>query len=130
MAQATQKRSMLLLEAQQIANVILEKLKPLCERHRCVVAGSVHRKVEHPGDIEIVCLPKTGMATSPGTMFPIKQNLAIHWLNVQHHKRHGIKIIKGGPRYCQIMYGSTQVDIFMPVPEQWGRMLDCRRACH
>ena len=43
-------------KAKQIADSVLEKLKPHCERIE--IAGSVRRKKANPNDIEIVAIPK------------------------------------------------------------------------
>ncbi len=43
-------------EAKYMADKIVEKLSPVCDI--CEIAGSVRRKKEWVGDIEIVCVPK------------------------------------------------------------------------
>lgn len=47
---------MKLSEAQQIAQKVLEQLKPYCEK--CEIAGSIRRQKPEVKDIEIVCIPK------------------------------------------------------------------------
>jgi DNA polymerase/3'-5' exonuclease PolX len=44
------------LKAKEIAEAVLEKLKPHCERIE--IAGSIRRKKANPNDIEIVAIPK------------------------------------------------------------------------
>jgi|AntDeeMinimDraft_5_1070356.scaffolds.fasta_scaffold11528_3 DNA polymerase/3'-5' exonuclease PolX len=120
---ATRKHTLSLIEADTTARRLLDDLTPLCEAGKCTVAGSIRRREAEVGDIDIMCIPRVGKAVSPGEMFPFRQNLVIHYLTMQHHRRKGLKILKGGPRYQQFLYGTTRVDLFMPVPEQWGRML-------
>ena len=44
------------LKAKEIADSVLQKLKPHCERIE--IAGSIRRKKANPNDIEIVAIPK------------------------------------------------------------------------
>ena len=47
---------MILNEAKQIADGLLEQFTPLC--YRCEIAGSVRREKPEVNDIEIVCIPR------------------------------------------------------------------------
>lgn len=112
-----------LIKAEHVANAVIGKIKPLCETDKCVVAGSLRRREKQVGDIEIVCIPRWDEVRVPGEIFSQDANLLIHYL-----KKHGsnFKIVKGGPRYYQVLYSGAQFDIFMVAPKQWGRMLALR----
>lgn len=124
--QTARKKKLSYIEARTLAQSLTDILAPLCEPGKCKIAGSVRRGREIVGDIEIVCLPKKAKVTAPGELLPTVQNLVIHYFNKEHHRRRGIKILKGGQRYLQVLVGSVQVDIFMPLASQWGRILAIR----
>jgi DNA polymerase/3'-5' exonuclease PolX len=126
MMQATQKRALSLVEARSIADTLQSKLKPYCKPGKCTAAGSVRRERPDVGDIELVCLPRFGPVKKNGELFPVSRNLVIHYLQKQYRQYHGIQPVKGGPRYHQFLYGSTQIDLFMPLESQWGRILALR----
>lgn len=112
--------------ARMLAEHLVSQLAPLCEPDKCVVVGSVRRQEAYPGDVEILCIPKTGSVRTPGELLPCEQNLVMHYIDVQRRAHKGLKLIKGGARYQQITIGSIQVDIFMTNAEQWGRMVAIR----
>ncbi len=100
---------------------ILPALAPHCERIE--VAGSVRRRRQDVGDIEIVCIPRQtpyidlfGTQTEPVPEFVGAVNL---WQK-----------IKGEPtgRYTQrqLPYGGPVVDIFIARPENWGLIFAIR----
>jgi DNA polymerase/3'-5' exonuclease PolX len=60
--------------ALQAAREVLAVLTPACER--IIVAGSLRRKREHAGDVEIVYITKRGEARRPGALFPETCDLA------------------------------------------------------
>lgn len=53
---STSEHKLPLQHAEQLAHRLVELLTPHCER--IDVAGSIRRKKQEVGDIEIVCLPK------------------------------------------------------------------------
>jgi DNA polymerase/3'-5' exonuclease PolX len=122
----TYKRSLTLQDARITANTFIKHIYPFCRPDKCMTAGSVRRRQPVVGDIEIVCIPKMGKADSPGELFRTHQNLVINYLQKHYRRDKGIKILKGGPRYQQLLLGSTQIDLFMPLESQWGRILALR----
>lgn len=48
-----------------LAAKIADDLRPMCEPGYCVVAGSIRRRCELIGDIEIVCIPKYSKSLLP-----------------------------------------------------------------
>lgn len=118
----TRKKTMYHKQAWHIACRLVERFAPLCQTGKCVIAGSLRRQKEKVNDIEIVCIPKYGHVQMPGELFRTEQNLVVHHLTISGD----IQITKGGPRYHQIIFEDTQVDLFMTAPDQWGRMLAVR----
>lgn len=125
-AEKTHKVSMYRIQAEHIANHLLSDLQPLCQPEKCVIAGSLRCRKEKVNDIEIVCIPRWDKALTPGKLFPHDQNLVINYLQKGDFYKRGINIIKGGPRYHQIIFQNAQVDVFMTTAEQWGRILALR----
>jgi DNA polymerase/3'-5' exonuclease PolX len=87
--------------ALSIANEVKDILSPFCSR--CEIAGSIRRKKNDCGDVEIVCIPKK-----------IREfcDAVNKWQK-----------IKGEPigKYTQRIHKSgMKLDIFMATPENWG----------
>lgn len=109
-----------------IAEQLQDRIEPLCSKFS--FAGSLRRKQAYVGDIEIVCLPRFATEVPAGEMFPKPDvNLVVnHLQNNRSTNSRGYYITKGGDRYHQLMYAGVQVDLFMPLPGQWGRILALR----
>lgn len=121
---AAKSQSFALDGARLVAETLQENLRPFCLEDKCMIAGSIRRKVDYVHDVEIVCIPKRGSVTPPGELVPVNdQNLVI-----DHLERHGIRYpkIKGGDRYWQVRFMAMTCDIFMTTEAQWGRMLALR----
>jgi DNA polymerase/3'-5' exonuclease PolX len=99
-------------QAFHIAQGFVEIIRPYCERVE--IAGSLRRKKETIGDIEVVCTPKY---SEPGLdLFgqPVQgQSLFEEYAGTFH-------LLKNGPHYKQIQLASILVDLFITTPEQWG----------
>lgn len=130
MAMGTQKLQVKYQSAMVIAEALQERLAPLCQPDRCVIAGSLRRKKKEVGDIEIVCIPRFDMAVPPGQLIPVNMNLVIH--HIRHNDirmkpdSRAYTINKGGDRYYQVQFCGMPCDIFMTNEKQWGRMLAIR----
>lgn len=82
---STEKQRWPRAEALQLAEFIVESLSPFCERIE--IAGSLRRKKETVGDIEILFVPAIGGRPIPGDLFgaTVETDLAAehvnHWLD-------------------------------------------------
>lgn len=100
--------------AQNVANDIIEQIKPHCIK--CDIAGSIRRQRPTVGDIEIVCLPKPYV---PDPLF--RSGLA---LVVEQWEK-----VKGELpcKYTQrLLPSGIKLDLFMPDPLGYGLVLAIR----
>lgn len=125
-----------LAEAQRVAWDWTRTLAPDCARIE--VAGSIRRKRETIGDVEIVAIPTPGepeqVALLPGLTGTEKQKLPplferIHDLSNSRNGSAPIVVTKGAPgllngraRYLQIHDKNEDlyVDLFLASPDTWG----------
>jgi len=112
---------MVLHDAVNLAIEICNLLEPFCERVE--VAGSIRRGKENPGDIEIVCIPKTeqvkDMFNNVIDSVPVPGFIST--INT-------FEKIKGDPtgKYTQRVYKGETVDIFMVTRRTWAAQLMIR----
>jgi len=101
------------LKAKQIADSVLQKLKPHCERIE--IAGSIRREKANPNDIEIVAIPKpydvdlfeSGIATVVNQWEKVKGTLPCKY--TQRILPEGIKL-----------------DLFFATVDNWGLIFAIR----
>lgn len=93
--------------AVKLANEVLEKLKPYCDRIE--IGGSIRRKRPWVKDIEIICIPKTDDKGNRPQKFIDQVN---EW-----EKKSGEPTGKNTKR---IVPGGIMLDLFMAVPDNWG----------
>jgi len=100
-------------EAKKIADDLFESLKPFCEE--IFIAGSVRRKKETVGDIELVVLPKQ-IEVSEGDLFDVVTTKIIDPAFGEVVNGLGIPIRgKNDGKYMQIRLPSNiNLDLFMP----------------
>ena len=102
-------------EAQRLANVFLDAVRPFCERAE--VAGSVRRGEAEVGDIEVVIQPiLTPIIGLFGEQVGVQDALAgFNW------SAWG-QVLKNGERYKQILTPKgISLDVFIVLPPaQWG----------
>ena len=105
-------------KALDIAMQYKDELEPYCERLE--IAGSIRRKEEMVGDIEIVAIPK--FETWGNQLFgePITYN-ALEKV-IAEASRNGLVLIKNGQRYKQMqLVEGINLDLFICLPPaQWG----------
>ena len=98
--------------AKEIAERVIEKLAPLCERIE--IAGSIRRQKEEVGDIEIVAIPRpvSDLFGNPTTD---------HMLDLFDYSTIG-RLEMGGHKYKKIVLTEgPQLDLFIVTPPaQWG----------
>jgi DNA polymerase/3'-5' exonuclease PolX len=111
---------MIYQQAKGIADRLVEKLSPYCER--ISIAGSVRRLKPEVHDIEIVAIPEMrtgrdmfGNETGGEVIFP--NDIFQDW-----------KVIKNGPRYKQFtLPENINLDLFLVLkPAQYGVLLAIR----
>lgn len=108
---------MKLSQAQELAEILTSALRPYCADGKCQVAGSVRREVPEVKDIEIVCIPKRErfsalvLELSKFVSFRTKFTLASRYVKCWMPVAGGLGI---------------QVDLFLPMPYDWGRQLAIR----
>ena len=101
-----------LAEAQDLANAVVNVLKPVCQRVE--IAGSIRRKKADIGDIEIVCIPnEVEVGLFGETDYDVK---AVY----NALKEHGYMPFKGGSKYIACRKFGTQYDVFVATRETWG----------
>lgn len=117
-------------EVLKIAESILTRLKPFCERVE--LAGSLRRRKSLIGDIELVAIPKfEERVVAPAGLFQEAKtepvNLLKEYLNglLAEGKISHTPQKAWGDRYSRFVVQSKQgqeykVDLFMPRPENWG----------
>lgn len=110
-----------------VAQEIAEKISPYCDRIE--IAGSLRRKRETIGDIEIVALPKLAhMRNLLGDI--VQTENMLHEFLVSNE----VKLLKGSKsdaKQKQFTYAGYQVDLFLPTsPAHWGSIFTIRTGSH
>jgi len=109
-----------LQQAEEIAGGIVADLTPFC--HKVSIAGSVRRRKEQVGDIELVAIPRY----EPAGLFGDR---AANRLWEHLHARDAYRFTKGDNpdgRYYQLALpaqSDLQVDLFLAQPDNWGLTL-------
>ena len=99
---------MLLIEAQRLADFVVEHLKPYADRIE--VAGSIRRKRPEVHDIDIVLIPH-------GLPFIWPTYIERAMANI------GATKVKGGEKLMQFALRNQQVDLYRASEEDWGMQL-------
>lgn len=111
-------------EAKQFADFIIEALAPSCQRIE--VAGSIRRKKQSVGDIEIVCIPHLNWQLNIfGQAEPQSPNALDLALARLVNSAHFLLLppIKNGPRYKKFPVAQKPdlyLDLFITTPDKWG----------
>ena len=99
-------------EALAIAQCLLERLRPACERIE--LAGSLRRQRPQIGDIEIVAIPRL---RSAGLFDDTQESM----LDEAVLTCGATRFSKSGARFRQFEFGGMNVDLFIqPDPATWG----------
>lgn len=108
-------------EALRAAEKLRARLMPFCERIE--VAGSLRRRAEMVGDIELVAIPK--MRTVEG-LFGVEA-VGGTWLDDHLEKYPDVyHQVRSGERLKEIRFEGYQVDLFLTTPERWGVVFTLR----
>lgn len=114
MSAVTNDQRMPYAQALAIAEQVVADISPYCQRIE--IAGSLRRKRETIGDIEIVCVPKIRDLTD---LFGEDVGLVTELDDVKLY-RLGYGIPKGGDKYKRLELPKINVDLFITMPERWG----------
>jgi DNA polymerase/3'-5' exonuclease PolX len=118
-----------LADAEHLALQVVELLRPACERIE--IAGSIRRRKETCGDIEVVCIPKLmesrgtdlfGMAERPEVLNLLDMKCKALLDSGDFSPRYD-KNGRGafGERYKRLSFGGFPLDLFSVLPPaQWG----------
>lgn len=112
-------------DAFKIAVNLLDELRPHCETIH--IAGSIRRMKPEVKDIELLAIPKKRNTQSD--LFGSTVNTEVSHEFVETLYKHAAVIVKGKPdgKYMQLVLKEGIVlDLFMPTPEDYYRMLAIR----
>lgn len=121
---------MILTNAQLIASIWIEKLKPFCDRIE--IAGSIRRKKPEVKDIEIVCIPK--MIDMPDLFNRKVIARAVDFVQALSGEPGKVIRVSGDPRqgkYIKLFMEEQQIniDVFIATPDNWGYIYAIRTGC-
>ncbi len=103
------------VEALATAEKLRARLGPFCERIE--IAGSLRRRCETVGDIELVAVPKQRAIEGLFGQVQIEGT----WLDDHLEKYPDIyRQMRSGERMKELMFEGYQVDLFLTTPERWG----------
>lgn len=113
-----QKKSVALSLATFKANALLGLLSPFCQKIE--IAGSIRRKRNLVGDIEILAVPvysnfNFGLFSNPSQLNELKKYVT-----------RAFECEKSGEKYIRFEYKGIPVDLFMTSLQDWGRMMAIR----
>ena len=104
------------LQARTVAQALINKLEPAC--HRIKIAGSLRRRMELVGDIELVAIPRMDIDLFGSPLDTSDLDRLLAECPVTMHKN--------GAKYKQFSFTGTsgytyKVDLFLqPDPATWG----------
>lgn len=107
-------------KAEKIAYTFIGEILPYCDRIE--IAGSVRRRKDEVGDIEIVAIPKIEIIR---ILFGEMEERHIGFI----HALRRYPIIKGSPetgKYIQLQLPEIKVDLFLATPLNWGYIFAIR----
>lgn len=108
-------------EALAVAEKLKAQLSPFCERIE--IAGSLRRRCETVGDIEIVAIPK--VLRQEGLFGPVGKGISM--LDVHLAKFPEVyRQVRAGERLKELRFEGYQVDLFLTTREQWGVIFTLR----
>lgn len=126
------KRKFEFAQAQAVATLLVEELRPVCERIE--VAGSLRRCAPKVGDIEIVYIPKFRQGLVDGELFVGEIDLAmaqIYWLEqvgvLQRRPNiNGVETFGEQNKLMRHVSSGIPVDLFATDARSWSNYLVCR----
>lgn len=119
--------------ARAFAEEAVALLSPACERIE--IAGSIRRKAETIGDIELVAVPRMRTELTPGSLFDGPEEIAVNVLGERVERLIAQGVLARSPRpangerYRRLVHvrSGLQLDLFTVLPPaQWGVILAIR----
>ncbi len=108
-------------EALRVAERLKALLSPFCERIE--IAGSLRRRKETVGDIELVAVPK--MLTVQGLFGPMGMDQSLLDEHLAEHPD-VYRQVRAGERMKELRFEGYPVDLFVTTREQWGVIFTLR----
>jgi DNA polymerase/3'-5' exonuclease PolX len=108
-------------QAKQIADKVMRSLEPFCDR--IAIAGSLRRKKDEVGDIEIVCIPKTESYKMDMFDEGTRRMQAFCDIIDSWHKIRGKS---DGKAMNRMLPEGIQLDLFTATPQNWGYIFALR----
>lgn len=120
----------------EVARELVTVLKPLCEPERLRVLGSLRRRKEEVGDVEILYVPFFGDEPDPADLFGSLRhyNHADRWLNLALHtgtiarrpRSDGAFTWGEENKFALHIASGIPVDFFSATEANWWNLLVCR----
>jgi DNA polymerase/3'-5' exonuclease PolX len=105
-------------EVLRVAEHIVTALTPFCERIES--AGSLRRQRPWVGDIELVAIPRRPIKPQLSLLEPPEYDLEAETELGAFLKENKVKFRVNGQKQKSFYYGSLQVDLYLPLVENWG----------
>lgn len=121
LSEVKEARQITLTEGRYIASQVEFMLHGIADE--ITTAGDVRRQTPYIKSISVVCLPRFDESEADLFGNTVRKNKVIGWLNNIASITPDVKVVKGGERYQQFLYNGYTVNLYMPVPEEFGRIL-------
>lgn len=97
------------------------QLEPFCDRIE--MAGSIRRRCDMVGDIELVAIPR--QSSKPGLFGPVLQKKT--WLD-DHLEKYpkDYRQVRSGERLKELLFEGFSVDLFLTNADRWGVIFTLR----
>lgn len=110
--------------ANKTANLLIERIKPFCERVE--IAGSIRRGAPWVRDIEIVAIPKPAVNLfgekdyNPREIYAALEGDVLNPPTMEEDVLNPPTMDKKGEFYARFKFFGIYVDLFITTPEKWG----------
>ena len=112
-----------LARAEKIALQIQAALAPFCAADKCVIAGSIRRRLEYVGDIDIVCEPRDWMGEAHQAL---RARIKAKTTLITDGMQNLIVNLADGTQLDVFFARPLHRELFTSVPGNFGSLLLCR----